>query len=155
MVGVMVSGSVFSHYFLGRLGQQGLGREPASHCYCWRGSESIPNLLCCDPSFGHERAACQSLLGVAGGLRSQKSPLGLFNWTLRLGGKWRSWTRPLLLTCSLFPSCFSFFCKDWVGKPTAGSQATERLRMNCWQGALLEIKFCPILCTILVSHIRE
>lgn len=69
----------------------------------------------------------------------------------------RKGTEPHLFSSPIFssPSCLSFLCKDWIRKATAGSQAMEKLRMKCWQGALLEIKFCPILCTILVSHIRE
>lgn len=127
-------------------------RELASHCYCWRGSEGIQNVN--RPSLmwfscRHKGAARQSPLGMMGACRIRNRP-----WVCS-ASCWATekseGVEPDLLSLPVVssPSCFSFLYKDWMGR------ATEKLRMKCWQGALLEIKFCPILCTILVSHICE
>lgn len=153
LVSVMVWGNVYSYSFPGCwAGTNGWGRESQLHIVTVHADQkafrtSEPSMVWF--SFRHKGAAHQSPLGMVGGCGTRNHPwvCSASCWAMEKSGG----IEPDLFSLPVFssPSCFSFLYKDWMG------MATEKLRMKCWQGALLEIKFCPILCTILVSHICE
>lgn len=156
MVGVMVSGSVFSHYFLGQAGPVvGTGERasftllllltwfrkhsesPLLWPFLWTWKGSLPVLAW--PGGWGVRNHHRSLQLDAETWRSEEAELDLYSW-------------PVL--SPFLPASLSS-AKTELERLLLAHRPQRSWGWIVGDRGTAEIKFCPILCTILVSHICE